>query len=147
MSRWLAYGFGLGLVGLVIAPVFAEPGWDSFPLSSYPMFATKRDKPQLYYVEALSRDGASERLEPRFVANDEVLQAASAVRRAVRRGEPGMARLCGEVARRLRASEAHAHLTRVQIVSARFDPIAYFVEGPAPLGARVHYRCAVRAAE
>lgn len=147
MSRWLAYGFGLGLVGLVIAPVFAEPGWDSFPLSSYPMFAAKRDKPQLYYVEALSPDGTRERLEPRFVANDEVLQAASTVRRAVRRGASGMARLCGDVAGRLRGSEAHAHFTEVAIVSARFDPIAYFVQGPAPLGARVHHRCAVRAGE
>jgi hypothetical protein len=82
-----------------------------------------------------------------MVANDEVLQAASAVRRAVRRGKPAMARLCRDIADRLRASEAHAHLSEVQIVSARFDPIAYFVEGPAPLGARVHHRCSVRAGE
>lgn len=134
MSRALAYGIGLSVVAAVIAPVFADASYDSYPFSTYPMFARRRIKPLLYFVEGAPRRGAPVRLPPEFVANEEVMQAAASVRRAVEGGPDAMERLCERVARRVTESgrEEHRGVRRVRIVGARFDPLTYFTVEPVP---------------
>lgn len=141
MSRLLAYGFGLGLVALVVAPGFGSPEADSYPLSTYPMFARRRDKPWLQYAEGIDGHGRSVRIAPELVANGEVMQAAATVRRAVEAGEPAMSELCREIARR--ATHAGLALREVSIVSARFDPIGYFVDDAKPEYKEALSRCTV----
>jgi hypothetical protein len=144
MSRLVAYVFGLGLVVAVAAPGLGDPRQDSFPLSTYPMFSTKRDKPVLYFVEGVGRDGQLQRLPPEMVANDEVMQAAAAARRAVEGGRSSMKRLCVNVARRVAESAQYQSVSRIQLIGARFDPVGYFVHGPEPEERVLHFRCAVR---
>src|SRR4051812_38911597 len=114
MSRALAYGLGLGLVALVAAPGFGSPDDDSYPLSTYPMFARARGKPWLDFVEAVSADGKAVHLEPRLVASDEVMQAAASVRRAVAGGPLTLAPFCAGIAERVAASAADTQLSEVR---------------------------------
>jgi hypothetical protein len=132
VSRPVAYAFGLGLTLLVASPLLREPGDDSYPLSTYPMFAKKREKPLFYFVEGVNKKRESSRLPPSLVANAEVMQAASRVRRAVNAGERAASEFCREVAQRVRESRKHRGIVEVRIVGARFDPIAYFEHGPEP---------------
>ena len=143
MSRLLAYGFGLGVVALSASPLLRDPDRDSYPLSTYPMFARPRGKPWLSIVEGLDARGAAVRLSPELVANDEVMQAAATVRRAVQGGPVALARLCGEVAARVASDGEYAAVREVRVVAARFDPLRYFSEGPEPEARTEHHRCAV----
>lgn len=148
MSRALAYGFGLGLTVLVAAPGFGDPNWDSFPLSTYPMFARPRSLPLLYFAEGASLDGARRRLSPSLVANDEVMQATASVRRAVSAGPDAMQALCRQIAERVArqaedGSPAEAAIVEVRLSSARFDPVRYFSHGPEPVERTTHQRCDV----
>ena len=144
MSRPLAFVFGLGLVALTAAPGFAEPGRDSFPFSTYPMFARQRGKPQLYIAEGITRDGSRLAIPPRLVANGEVMQALQTLKRAAAAGPDGLRAVCERIAQRVSQSPEHAQVSRVQIVAARFDPISYFEVGPVPEERRVVRRCKVR---
>ena len=146
MSRALAYGFGLGLTVLVAAPGFGDPNWDSFPLSTYPMFARPRSMPLLFFAEGASRDGARHRLSPSLVANDEVMQATASVRRAVSAGPAAMQALCRQIAERVAAHDSRPHdaaIIEVRLSSARFDPVRYFSHGPEPVERTTHERCDV----
>jgi hypothetical protein len=156
MSRALAYGFGLGLTVLVAAPGFGDPNWDSFPLSTYPMFARPRSMPLLYFAEGATRDGGRHRLSPSLVANDEVMQATASVRRAVSAGPDAMQALCRQIAERVAAARpaegrrraldggsAGAAIVEVRLSSARFDPVRYFSHGPEPVERTTHERCDV----
>ncbi|HEX5660381.1 MAG TPA: hypothetical protein VFX59_24465 [Polyangiales bacterium] len=143
MSRLLAYGFGLGMVALVAAPGFGDPGDDSYPLSTYPMFARPRGKPLLSFVEGVT-DGEPVRLPPEIVAHNEVMQAAATVKRAVMAGPEALDRLCTRVAEDVAKDPDFARVREVRIVSARFDPVRYFTEGPIPEQRNELYLCAVR---
>ncbi len=161
MSRLVGYVVGLGTLGAVLAPGFAAPGWDSYPLSSYPMFTQNREKPLLHFVELVDAAGRRERVPPQYVANDEVMQAVVTVRRAVEGGPAALDVLCREVARRVveargvarerntveaRGVAREREPRALEIVGARFDPIRYFVQGPAPEERATYCRCALRSA-
>ena len=143
MSRGLAYGFGLGLCLLVASPALKHPRDDSYPLSTYPMFAQKRDRPLFYFVEGVDKRRRRTRLPPELVANAEVMQAASRVRRAVNAGPEAMVRFCNEVASRVAASKEQRRIVELAIVGARYDPIAYFTVGPDPVERTVQHTCKV----
>jgi hypothetical protein len=144
MSRLLAYGIGLGLVALVAAPGLGDPLDDSYPLSTYPMFARPRGKPWLSIAEGVDERGEPVRLTPALVAHDEVMQAAATVRRAVQAGAPALAQLCQGIAQRLVGEPDYQSVREVRIVTARFDPLRYFTHGPEPEERNEHFRCAVK---
>lgn len=146
MSRLVAYGFGFGLAALVAAPGFGDPRADSYPLSTYPMFASRRDKPWLYFVEGVDRTGSTQRLPPRLLGNDEVMQAAATVRRAVQAGPEALELLCRDIAQRVAHEGEPSGLRELRIVAAQFDPVGYFVAGPEPEARNVHFACAVPSA-
>jgi hypothetical protein len=147
MSRLLAYGFGLGLVALVAAPGFGEPTWDSFPLSTYPMFARARRMPVLYFSEGIDANGARRRLPPELLANQEVMQATVRVKSAVALGPDTSRALCREIAGRAREHDEYSDLTEIALVSASFEPVTYFTRSPEPHQRTVHERCALRGEE
>lgn len=144
MSRLLAYGGGLGLALLVGAKGFGDPATDdSYPLSTYPMFARPRGQPVLHFMEGLDASGHALRLEPALIANQEVMQAAATVRRAVGSGERGMRGLCERVAKRVSTSTRCMGVMQVRIVTARFDPLRYFSANRQPESRAERLRCAV----
>ena len=142
MSRLIAYPFGLGLALAVVSPALRGAP-DSYPLSTYPMFAAKRHAPRVYVMEGVSESGARQRIAPRLIATDEVMQAAATVKRAVLAGEPRMSALCSSVAARVATQTELASVRALELTSAEYEPVSYFVSGPAPRNRIVHHRCAV----
>lgn len=141
MSRVVAYVWGLGLALATAAPVLRAPASDGFPLSTYPMFATPRDKPTLLTAEGTTLDGRSVTLPPHVVASGAVMQAMATLYQAEAQGGAALRKLCSSIAERAEHAPDVSPLRRVQIVSARFDPIAYFQTGPQPEERRVLVRC------
>src|SRR5690606_8394838 len=104
MSRPRAYFFGLTIIAAVAYPVTFAPGEDSFPLSSYPMFSYRRERPTIYFARAIGADGEERRVPPELVGSSEVMQAAVTVRRAIQGGKKRMQ--IGRAARRGRAGNS-----------------------------------------
>ncbi len=129
-TRW----YGL-IVTLVAAVAVAWPlAWhpargDSFPLSTYPMFAQRRKDARLHldYVVATSADGRRRHVPPELVASPEVMQAIVSVQRAVGRGEAPI--LCREVAARLAGRGDYRGFDQVQVIAGDHKAIDYFVRG------------------
>jgi hypothetical protein len=131
-ARWPGYVVGLGVVIAAALPAFHSAQRDSFPLSTYPMFARKIDKPELSFIERLDDRRRAHRLDPELVASDEVMQSYRTIKRAVRQGPEASEALCRSIARRLAKQEQGKREVRLRIVRARFDPVAYFVSDAEP---------------
>jgi hypothetical protein len=132
---------GLGATAAVLSPLIGPDG-DSFPISSYPMFARPRGQPTLYALTARSADGSARRVPPSALGSSEVLQAKVLIQRSVEQGPAAMRALCRDVAARV-AAGAEADLRSIEIVRRRYDPIGYFVSGPTPIEEQRLARCAV----
>ena len=133
-ERALAWVVSIAVLGAVLWPLAWPSGRDSFPLSSYPMFARGRRSAELRAVYAVATDGRGERryVPPALVANREVLQARAVLDRAARGGKQDAAILCGEIAGRIAAGAGaapFASAVEVRIVRARHDAGVYFDTG------------------
>jgi hypothetical protein len=121
------------VLGAVVWPVTWRSDRDSFPLSSYPMFAHNRRSAELRAVYAVATDAAGERryVPPELVANREVLQARAVLDRAGKSGGKGARLLCGEIARRIAGESGgpFADAAEVQIIRGRHDAAVYFDTG------------------
>ena len=131
-SRLPAYVVGLGVVLATAWPALRPAGEDSFPLSTYPMFARALDKPQVSFVERLDAGRRPHRLSPDQLGSDEVMQAYRTIKRAVRKGPKATEALCRTLAKRVASRERNKREVRLRIVRARFDPVAYFVDDAEP---------------
>lgn len=111
-------------------PLTRDPlAGDSFPLSTYPMFATPRKDARLRmaYVIAVGPEARRRHVPPELVASPEVMQTIVAVQRAVGRGEAGL--LCRRVAGRLAGRASYRGFDQVQIVDGDHRAIDYLVRG------------------
>lgn len=142
LVRWGGLAVGLGATLAVLSPLAAMDA-DSFPISSYPMFARPRGQPTLYAAVARAADGSERRLSPSWLGTSEVLQAKVLIQRSVARGPEATRALCREVAERIAAAPDGRGLRSVEIVRRRYDPVGYFVAGPEPLEQELLERCAV----
>jgi hypothetical protein len=140
--RVLAYVLGLGMPLAVLSPLFSGAA-DSFPLSTYPMFARSRGQPTLYTAVARTASGREERLPPPLLGSKEVLQAKVLLQRSVEAGPEALAQLCQETAARVAAAREFAETSSVAIVARQYDPLDYFVKGPAPLAEQRLFECAI----
>jgi hypothetical protein len=142
LNRAWSYGLGAALIVAVILPLAGDPRADSFPFSTYPMFAG-RQSAEATIPHAVVIDAGGERspLPPVAVANDEVIQAFETLRQAVRQGPDATARLC------TRAADWYAGRdegpARVEIVSDTYNVVAYFDGEKEPVSTRVHASCEV----
>ncbi|MEZ4381964.1 MAG: hypothetical protein R3A79_11505 [Nannocystaceae bacterium] len=142
-SAAYAYVVSALLLAVVAYPLTQGPRYDSFPWSSYPMFA--RDRPRdakVAHVVALSDDGRHRPVPPPLVANDEVLQAAATIRAAIRRGRAPA--LCTEVAVRVAAASAWDDFTWLEVATDRYDVVEYFGGAVVPRDRDIHARCRIR---
>lgn len=140
---WL---LGLVLLGLMLSPLARPASQDSFPFSSFPMFAHERKDAITHVDRAVAHleGGAVVMLPPRALGTDEVLQAAATLRHAIRRGKRGSARLCAAIAARVAADPAFPGAKEVELLTERYDAIAYFAGDQAPLDAPIRRaRCKV----
>jgi hypothetical protein len=138
------YVIGLGATALVLSPLVTGAA-DSFPISTYPMFASPRGQPVLYAVVGRTGDGSERRLEPALVGSKEVLQTKVLIDRSVEGGQATMAELCHATAARVAAMPSARALRSVEIVSRRYDPISYFSSGPTPIEQTRLFHCKVPA--
>ena len=133
-ERAWAWVVSIAVLGAVLWPLGWTSGRDSFPLSSYPMFAHGRRSAELRAIYAVATDGRGERryVPPELVANREVLQARAVLDRAARGGKRGSALLCGEIAGRIAAGaggDPFAGAAFVQILRGKHDAGVYFDTG------------------
>ena len=129
---WLV---GLVLLGLSLSPMLRPTGYDSFPFSSFPMFAHGRKDAvtTVHRAVAVLPGGDVVALPPRALGSDEVLQADATLRHAIRGGKRASARLCRAVARRIADDPALAAAEAVELLTERHDAIAWFAGDRTPL--------------
>jgi hypothetical protein len=101
VRRAVPYLVGAVAVLAVLAPLLGPPEGDSYPLSTYPMFARDGgDTARLPTVVGVDSAGDHHRLSPTLIAgSDEPVLAAETVLRAIRLGRTEA--LCEEAARRV----------------------------------------------
>lgn len=142
-GRLRAYLSSALVLALVAWPLTQGIEYDSFPWSSYPMFA--RDRPQVavvHHVVAVADDGRHRPIPPPLIANDEVLQAAATIRAAIRGGRAPA--LCRQVAERVAAVPAWDDFTWLEVATDRYDVIEYFAGAVVPIERDLHARCRIR---
>lgn len=141
--------FSVAMVTAVAWPATWNPPRDSFPLSSYPMFARDvSEAKQALLVRAVGIDAKGRALvmPPDIVANGEVMQAFATLRQAVERGPVATQALCEQLAKRITAQQAPPWqaISSIEIGTYRYDPIDYFVHQALPQRMAVHGSCHVR---
>lgn len=142
--RALAAITSLALVGATAWPLVHDPRDDGFPLSTYPMFATRRGAVQTYrYALGETVGGARRTLRPDLLGTGEVLQALRVVDRAFSGGHDELARLCDRIAARAAADRDFRDVVAIRIVSGTHDAVEYLARGR--VGREVeHLRCRVK---
>ena len=141
-ERWLGGSVVLASALCVCWPAFGPLQADSFPLSTYPMFARPRGKPRMHQLLGLTRDGEVRRLTPEHLGTSEVLQAKALIDRAAR-SPHGRREMCRQVATRVLADAHLQDVTQLELRLVRFDPISYFTQRREPTQARRLVRCRV----
>ncbi len=116
---------------------------DSFPLSTYPMFSSRRSSTEsVDTAVTVADDGTTVRLSPTVIAGtDEVILATATVTDAIRSGTADL--LCTDIARRVveRQAAPTDQVVAVEVVTERFDAVRWYDGDRSPLERRVHARC------
>jgi hypothetical protein len=127
-GRAIAAVVSVALIGVTLEPLVRDPYDDGFPLSTYPMFATKRPTTMsLHYALGTTATGGRRTLAPYLVGTPEVLQAMRIVDRAVSRGRDEATRLCMAIAGRVAGDAELRDVVAIRIVYGSHDAIDYLV--------------------
>jgi hypothetical protein len=138
MRRWVRSLSVVGVLAALSAPVVFDR--DSFPLSTYPMYARTRDREVSFVTAQGLRGDDRVRLSPKVIGgSDDPLIVAGELRAALRRGEAD--ERCREVADRVHDPT----IEYVEVVTERHDTVVRLEGGDSLLGRTVHERCAVGA--
>lgn len=123
-ARVVAALVSTALVAATLEPLIREPFDDGFPLSTYPMFATRRPTVQTFhYALGVTRDGKRRTLSPRMIGSGEILQALQVIASAVGRGETKP--LCEAIAARVAGEDEFADVVAIRIVTGTHDAVEY----------------------
>lgn len=133
-----------GVVAASLYPLAWPEGRDSFPLSSYPMFAGRRPDAAVQLVLAVGdAPEGSEVLPTEATGHRHLTQAVRALGGAVAEGGDRPQRLCDEIVSW--ADEHRPSVTHVRIVTARYDGLAFLRDGERrPAVVVEHARCVVQ---
>jgi hypothetical protein len=139
------------LVTLLVGFLVALPGLgsslkDSYPLSTYPMFAKARGTPLVHQLVGVDGEARRFPVPPELLGTSEVLQAKALIKQAVKRGRTARRKLCEQVSARARDSGDYPNWVAVELIAARYDAIAYLTQAPRPVSSRRLQRCGVRSA-
>jgi hypothetical protein len=115
----------IAAITLVLTPLARDPiAGDSFPLSTYPMFAFERRLRETFtYAVGRTASGERRTIEPGHVANHEVMQAYMELTRTPPRT------LCPRIAARVAADEDLRDVVTIEMVRATHDAVALLVRG------------------
>lgn len=117
---------------VVLSPLLHNPRHDSYPLSTYPMFAP--DRGALLTIDTVVRvdsAGVVHRLDPNTISGtDEIVTASVVAVKAIRRGDSDL--LCREVADRIgdptATIEVRSELVNtIDVVNHRGEPVSVTV--------------------
>ncbi|MXW62569.1 MAG: hypothetical protein F4Y27_00535 [Acidimicrobiaceae bacterium] len=134
MRRWTIRVLPVFAALLVLSPLVRDPTSDTYPLSTYPMFATDRGNVHTIATAVERTDDGFERLSPKLIAGtDEAVLASVTVTRAVRLGEADI--LCEEILERIGAGR------RIEVRTETLDVVELSVEGSSDSTVSVHARC------
>ncbi len=131
-EHWLGTTVIVAASLAMLWPAFGPLEADSFPLSTFPMFARHRGQPRMHQLLGITKDGARRHLEPKHLGTSEVLQAKALIDRAARSSQRRRA-LCRQVAARVSSDADYDDVVRLELRSVRFDPVKYFTSGPEPV--------------
>jgi len=146
IERLYAAAVSIALLSAVLYPTLRDPEDDSFPLSTYPMFA--RNRTRIANVDAalaLGRGGMETALSPLLIGSPETMQAIHLLQKSVRAGERSAQGLCRAIAARV-AKSADPELRgarQIALVTETIDVIEYAGGVHAPRDRRVHTRCRI----
>lgn len=116
----------LALIAATLWPVVRDPRDDGFPLSTYPMFASRRPTTQTYrYALGETAGGERRTLTPALIGTSEVLQALIVIERAFASGKGELAKLCAAVAARVAADDELADIVAIRLVIGTHDAVEY----------------------
>jgi len=129
-GRVLAAAVSIAMIGAVLEPLVRDPYDDGFPLSTYPMFASKRATVLTFsYALGVGRAGERITLTPGLIGSGEVLQAMRVLDNAVSRGRREMTTLCEAIAARVAADSAWDSVMAVRLVTGTHDALDYLDAG------------------
>lgn len=130
-ARW---GITAALAIAIVSPVFRDRTWDSFPISSFPMFSRGDlgTRVSLGHVILVNPDGTRRPAPPSVVGTPEPMMAVKVVENALARDEAEG--LCERIAGRVERG------VEVEIVVSVFDTTKYFPDR-VPLERTVRARC------
>jgi hypothetical protein len=131
-ERLWGYSVSVGLLVAVMAPAFGDPAADSYPLSTYPMFARPKAKTFIAFAEGIDDKGHGTRLGPELVANGEVMQASHTLHRAIRGGSERLAHVCARIADGVASDSRLASVVRIRLAEGQFDSVGYFLGASEP---------------
>ena len=134
MRRWTIRLLPVFAAVLVLSPLIRDPTSDTYPLSTYPMFATDRGHIHSIATAVERTDDGFARLSPKLIAGtDEAVLASVIVKQAVRLGEAEI--LCEEILERLGADR------QVEVRTETLDVVALSVDGSTDSTVTVHATC------
>src|SRR6476646_36389 len=137
--RWAWAAVAVAIVGVGVVPFALDR--DSFPLSTFPMFAADIARTQsVDTAVAVDAAGGVIRLTPAEIGGTTVVnQAASVVTTAIVGGRADD--LCAAIAGRLAGDRSG--LAAVEVVTERYDAVHWFDGDRTPIDRQVHARCPV----
>lgn len=128
MRRHLAAIASIGLCGAALAPVLRapdDPDSDSFPLSTYPMFAAPRPAALTMAWARGVAPGRWRALSPVHVGTGEVMQAFATIQRAASGGPDDRAALCRAIAERVARDAARGDVVEIELVVGTYDAVRW----------------------
>lgn len=129
-ARVAAVVVSIVLIGATLSPLSRRPFDDGFPLSTYPMFASKRPTTQTFhYALGVTAKGERRTLAPWVVGTGEILQALRVLERATTRGNPMLGELCNQIAARVRGDDDFADIVAIRMVTGTHDAVQYLAHG------------------
>lgn len=139
---------GVAIVTSIVVVIGVVPlvlDRDSYPLSTYPMFSSRRTAIEPVHTAVLvDSEGEVTRLSPTQISgNDEVIIAAQLVYESI--GRDGGVILCDDISRRI--VEPSTRGATIEIVTERYDAIAWYEGRRSPISRVVHASCAVPGAD
>jgi hypothetical protein len=131
-ARWL---FTAALGAAILSPLVRARGWDSFPISSFPMFSRGNLGTRVWmgHVILVDEDGRRRPAPPSVVGSPEPMVAKNLVENALARDEAyGLCMAIG--------GRAPPGVAKIEIVTSVFDTSRYFTD-PTPVERTVHTTC------
>ena len=143
-GRVVASVVSLALLGATLAPLLRDPHEDSFPLSTYPMFATKRPTQQTFrYALGVTNHGERRTLDPHLIGSGAILQALKVMEMALSRGKTEATALCQQIAARVAADSDFDDVVAIRLVTGTHDAVEYLARGRIGIESDI-VRCEVK---